>query len=72
MRKISQNKSEKTQTMRPIMGVQIVELIKVRVSSGAGTPEDPSRLVAQYWDKKGKLKFIEDPYIGDFDGESNA
>lgn len=69
---MSDIKTEKKQTIRPIFGVQIVELIRVRLSSGAGTPEEPSRLVAQYWDKKGNLRFIEDPYTGDLGDESNT
>lgn len=53
-----------------ILGVQTVEVIKVKVSSGEGTPEDPARLVVQYWDKNGKLIGKEDPYVEALDDNS--
>ena len=54
-----------------ILGVQTVEVVRVKVSSGAGTPEDPVRLVVQYWNKNGKLIGQEDPYVEALD-ESNV
>lgn len=65
-------KSAKETSKKPVFSVQVTEVIKVKVSSGAGTPEDPARLVAQYWSKKGRLMFVEDPYTGDFEDESNT
>ena len=60
---MSDIKSEKKQTRNPILGVQAVEVIKIKVSSGAGTPEDPARLGVQYWNKNGKFIGKEDPYV---------
>ena len=65
-------KAEKEPSKKPILGAQVVEVIKVIGSSGAGTPEDPVRRVAQYWSKKGRLICIEDPYVCDFGDESNT
>lgn len=65
-------KTKKKSSKCPLWGAQLIEVIRVKISSGVGTPEDPARLVAQYWSKKGRLIFVEDPYTGDFDDESNA
>lgn len=61
----------KCNSNNPILVVQIEEVVKVKVSSGAGTPEDPVRIVVQYWNKNGKLIGQEDPYVEDL-GESNV
>lgn len=66
------HRRNKKPSKKPILGAQAVEVIKVIASSGAGTPEDPARQVAQYWSKKGRLIHIEDPYVCDFGDESNA
>lgn len=68
---MSDIKSEKKLTNNPILGVRTVEVIKVKVSSSAGTPEDPARLVVQYWNKNGKLIGKEDPYVEALD-DSNV
>ncbi len=45
---------EKVGKMKPIKGVEIVEVIRVRAVVGEGTKEDPVREVFQYWEKSGK------------------
>lgn len=42
--------------------VKMVEVIEVTSTAGEGTPESPSRLVRQYWDKEGKWLANVDPW----------
>lgn len=42
---------------------KVVFVVQVEAEIGAGTKEDPVRNVIQYWDTKGNLLFILDPYI---------
>lgn len=40
---------------QPIHSAKVVQVIEVRVNRGAGTEEDPCRIVTQYWSQKGEL-----------------
>lgn len=42
---------------------KIVKLIRTAAPMGAGTEDDPVRLVYQYWSLDGKLLFTEDDYL---------
>ena len=46
---------------RPIESLRLVEVIELKVVRGAGTPDDLSRIVTQYWSKEGELLAEDDP-----------
>lgn len=41
--------------------VKMEKLIKISFITGNGTEKNPTRIVIQYWDKKGNLLFTTDP-----------
>jgi hypothetical protein len=45
---------------------QVIEVIKLYTSRGAGTEEDRCRMVLQIWTKDGKLLAENDPCAGNF------
>lgn len=42
--------------------VELVEVIHVVATRGNGTPENPTRIVHQYWSKNGDLLSEKDEY----------
>ena len=42
---------------------RLITVIETKALAGAGTTEDPCRKVIQYWDLKGNLLSINDPYL---------
>ncbi len=44
---------------------KVVSVVQVEAKIGTGTKEDPVRNVIQYWDTKGNLLFILDPYVSE-------
>lgn len=44
--------------------LRMFEVIQVITPVGSGTEIDPSRLIAEYFTKKGRKLFIEDPFTG--------
>lgn len=42
--------------------VELIEVIHVRSVRGAGTKENPARVVEQYWNKNGELLAEKDKY----------
>lgn len=41
--------------------VKILSVIEIMATIGSGTPDNPRRVVVQYWDFKGNLLAINDP-----------
>lgn len=42
-------------------GARTVEVIEVLTVAGAGTEEDPKRVITEYWSKDGTLLAVNDP-----------
>lgn len=46
-----------------IVKTERVELLKTTITAGAGTKEDPVRLIESYWDMDGTLCGVNDPAV---------
>lgn len=46
---------------------RVISVIETKAARGAGTAEDPSRFVTQYWDFDGNLLAENDPCKKDYD-----
>ena len=52
-------------TSRIIRSAQVIQVIRTESKAGAGTEDDPNRIVIQYWSTDGSLLAIHDPFIQD-------
>ena len=50
-------------TVRIIRSAQVIQVIRTESKAGAGTEDDPNRIVIQYWSTDGSLLAIHDPFI---------
>lgn len=48
-----------------IRSAQVIQVIRTESKAGAGTEDDPNRIVTQYWSTDGKLLAVHDPFIRD-------
>ncbi len=48
-----------------VHSAQVISVIRTESKAGAGTEEDPNRIVTQYWSTDGKLLAVHDPFIQD-------
>lgn len=48
--------------MKTPQSVELIEVIHVETTRGAGTKENPVRVVEQYWNKNGELLAEKDEY----------
>lgn len=53
--------------MDTIENVSIEKVIKIKFKKGTGEKEDPIRVAVQYWDMKGNLLKVIDPYFVESD-----
>lgn len=54
-----------------VRSVRSIQLIEVESVSGAGTPQDPARIVRTYWTLEGELVFCNDPYLAEMPSASS-
>lgn len=49
------NEQEKTVRPRGTDSARVIQLIETRSIEGRGTPDDPCRVIIQYWEMDGNL-----------------
>lgn len=52
-------------TRYPVNQAEIVQVIRITLTCGAGTKDDPCRGVVQYWTMDGRRIAVEDPISED-------
>lgn len=52
-------------TPSAIRSAQVISVIRTESRAGAGTEEDPNRIVVHYWSLDGSLLATQDPFIQD-------
>ena len=48
-----------------VYSAQVISVILTESVTGAGTEDNPNRIVAQYWSTDGELLAVHDPFIQD-------
>lgn len=48
-----------------VRSAQVISVIRTESRTGAGTEENPNRIVTQYWSTDGELLAVHDPLIQD-------
>lgn len=50
--------------LRGCNSAQVIPVIETKAARGAGTQEDPTRIVTEYWSLGGEKLAENDPYLG--------
>ncbi len=52
--------------------VEVIKVIRVKLTRGKGTPEDPVRIIYQYWDMEGILIKDNDNYLEEISSSASS